>query len=58
MKTQAIRVADVVFIGPIMLWGGMQLMDRYPRRGAALAGLGIATVLYNLRNYNLKRGAQ
>ena len=51
MKTQAVRVADVVFIGPLMVWGGLQLRGRYPAAGGALALLGGLTSLYNLRNY-------
>jgi hypothetical protein len=50
-KTQQIRIADVLFIGPLMLWGGLHLRDEYPVRGTALALLGISTVLYNARNY-------
>lgn len=47
-KTQLIRLLDVVFIGPMMVWGGLRL--RGPG-GYALAALGIATVIYNGRNY-------
>ena len=54
MKTQGVRLADVWMIGPLMLWGGVQLADRHPYRGYALAGLGIATVIYNLRNYYIQ----
>ena len=51
VKTQHIRVADVLFIGPLMLWGGLRLRERYPVRGTALALLGVSTVLYNAQNY-------
>ncbi len=57
MKPQAVRLADVWMIGPLMLWGGVELSGRYPYRGYALAGLGIATVVYNLRNYYIKKRA-
>ena len=57
VKTQGIRVADVVFIGPLMLWGGLALRDRYPLRGTALAVLGLTTVCYNARNYQRVRRA-
>ncbi len=47
-KTQLIRLLDVVFIGPMMVWGGLKL--RGPG-GYTLALLGIATVVYNGHNY-------
>ena len=53
LKTQEIRLADVFFIGPLMIWGGLQLQDRHPMRGLTLAALGVATILYNYRNYEL-----
>jgi hypothetical protein len=52
VKTQNIRIADVVFIGPLMIWGGLQLRDAHPVRGTALALLGVSTILYNARNYH------
>lgn len=55
MKTQAIRLADVFVIGPLMMWGGMQLRGKHPRRGNLLALLGAGTVVYNGRNWWLKR---
>ena len=50
-KTQTIRLADVFLIGPLMIWGGAELADRYPVRGHVLALFGIATIGYNARNY-------
>ena len=51
-KTQAIRLADVFLIGPLMIWGGLELAEReYPARGHGLAALGIATIGYNALNY-------
>lgn len=57
-KTQEIRLADVFAIGPLMVWGGMKLRDEYPMQGGALALLGVATVLYNGRNYLRLRRSQ
>jgi hypothetical protein len=51
VKAQQIRLADVFIIGPLMVWGGMQLRDQYPAGGNALALLGVGTVWYNGRNY-------
>jgi hypothetical protein len=50
MKTQLIRLADVAFIGPFMLYASMRpkLTDS---EKMILAGLGIATILYNGINY-------
>lgn len=51
MKPQSVRLADVFIIGPLMVWGGMQLREQYPGAGSLLALLGVATVLYNGDNY-------
>lgn len=53
MKPQSVRVADVFFIGPLMIWGGLRLRGEYPIAGAVLAALGGATVVYNGRNWHL-----
>jgi hypothetical protein len=57
VKSQRVRVADVLLIGPIMAWGGAKLAPRYPVAGGLLALLGVATVLYNGRNYLTVRDA-
>lgn len=51
-KAQHIRLLDVFLIGPLMIWGG----DALNRQGRSLAGpalavCGLATILYNGRNY-------
>jgi hypothetical protein len=51
VKTQGIRVLDVLVIGPLMVWGGAQLRREYPVLGPVLAAFGVATVVYNARNY-------
>ncbi len=50
-KAQWIRIADVVLIGPLMIWGGAALARRSSLAGAALAGLGVATIVFNGRNW-------
>ena len=57
VKTQQVRIADVVFIGPLMIWGGLQLRDAHPIRGTVLALLGVSTILYNARNYQRVQSA-
>lgn len=47
-KAQWIRLADVVFIGPLMFYGGVKL--RGPA-GYTLAALGLGTVVLNGYNY-------
>ena len=51
MKAQPVRLADVFIIGPLMVWGGLSLAKKHPRRGGALALMGVGTVLYNGNNY-------
>jgi hypothetical protein len=49
VKTQAVRVADVLLIGPLMVYGATKM----PRGPAALVlGLfGLGTILFNGVNY-------
>lgn len=56
VKAQPVRLLDVFLVGPLMVWGGYAL-DRqgHPVGGAALSILGIATVIYNARNYGIVR---
>jgi hypothetical protein len=51
VKTQGVRVLDVLVIGPLMLWGGLRLMEEHPVSGTALAIFGVSTVIYNARNF-------
>ena len=51
-KTQAIRLADVFFIGPVMIYAGGRLSRRGDQLiGGTLALLGLATIIYNGNNY-------
>lgn len=50
MKPQFVRLADVFFIGPFMIYAaGKSKLSKTDR--ATLVGLGIATILYNGYNY-------
>lgn len=54
VKAQAIRVLDVVLVGPLMLIGGHELSkaDR-PITGNLLSFFGMSTMVYNARNFYL-----
>jgi hypothetical protein len=55
-KTQMIRLADVFFIGPVMVYGGSKLRERGDTGlGVTLMLLGVATILYNGKNYLKQR---
>lgn len=47
-KSQAIRLADVLFIGPLMIWGGVRLGGV---GGTTLAALGVGTIGLNGLNF-------
>lgn len=50
-KTQVVRVLDVILIGPLMTLGGLSLKQSNPKLGNALVLFGLATSVYNGRNY-------
>ena len=50
-KTQAIRVLDVVLIGPLMVWGGWTMRKKAPLPANARAAIGVATSIFNGYNY-------
>lgn len=54
-KSQTIRLTDVLFIGPLMIYAGSQKKIS-PFVDSALIALGICTIMYNGRNYLLNRG--
>ena len=54
-KTQAVRVADVLLIGPLMGLGGLALKRTDPLLGNALILLGVGTSVYNARNFSATR---
>lgn len=51
VKGQNVRLFDVFFIGPLMLYGGIKLTKENPILGPILSILGITTVYYNGKNY-------
>lgn len=57
MKTQTVRLIDVLFLGPLMLWAGAQNRPLTVIVRTVLIVGGIATVLYNWSNYVEVRGA-
>ncbi len=52
VKTQTIRLADVFFVGPVMVYAGTKLRRmREPALGSTMIVLGVLTVWYNGKNY-------
>lgn len=53
-KSQKMRLVDVLVLGPFMI--GMAMISRpAPVLRVLLGAAGVATILYNLRNYQLTR---
>jgi len=50
-KTQGVRLLDVFFLGPLMIYSASQLPQRNKAARAALLFFGVTTVLYNLHNF-------
>lgn len=48
MKTQLIRLADVAYIGPFMLYAATKLKGQDRQ---IMAALGLATIIYNGINF-------
>lgn len=61
-KGQSVRLADVILIGPLMIWGGTEASkaaktDLGKNAGNALAFMGVGTMFYNGINYaRVKKG--
>ena len=57
-KTQWIRLADIAFIGPGMIYAAMRRAPpQWVRAGMMIAG--VATIFYNLNNFvNIQRQRQ
>lgn len=53
-KSQTVRIADVMLIGPFMMVSAPQLKNRTARYAMFL--LGVATIIYNGRNYLINEG--
>ena len=53
-KSQEVRLLDVLVLGPFMI--GMAIASRpAPLLRVVLGAVGVGTILYNLRNYQLTR---
>lgn len=50
-KAQGVRIADVVLIGPLMIWGGARAIPERPWPGLALTLMGMGTIVFNWVNY-------
>ena len=51
MKPQTVRLLDVFFIGPLMIYGGGRLAKSERVAGGTLAVMGLLTILYNGKNW-------
>jgi len=52
-KTQLIRLADIVAVGPLMVYASFHMDDDKEWAAFILRGLGMMTILYNARNMRL-----
>jgi hypothetical protein len=52
-KAQHVRLADVYFIGPLMIWGGARAIPTNPVPGILLTLFGMGTIIYNGVNYRM-----
>jgi hypothetical protein len=50
MKTQLVRIADVVFFGPFMLYAASRPKLNKTQK-VILATIGVGTIVYNAINY-------
>lgn len=57
-KTQRIRLLDVYALGPMMIVLGVGAQRDYPLLGPAVALGGVATIIFNARNYQRIRRAR
>lgn len=53
-KSQNIRLLDVFFIGPIMIYGAYK-SNMHPALRIALAVFGVCTIYYNGKNYLINK---
>ena len=51
VKSQPIRIMDMLVVGPMMIAGGRAWGRTSPWSGLALSLLGVATIVYNTSNY-------
>jgi hypothetical protein len=56
VKSQDVRLLDVFFIGPLMVWGGYALHAQGRTvAGPVLSLLGLSTIIYNGYNHEIVR---
>lgn len=58
LKSQTIRLLDVVLIGPAMIIAGAEMQPRRPWLALTLGFFGVATIGYNAVNYAQYRRLQ
>jgi len=51
VKSQYVRLADVVLIGPMMIWGGARAIPERPLLGSLLTLMGVGTIVLNGVNF-------
>lgn len=51
IKAQGVRIADVLLIGPLMVWGGARAIPQHPIAGVALTLMGMGTIVLNGVNF-------
>lgn len=51
MKAQTVRLIDVFFIGPVLVYTGAAHSNLPDGLKLTLVGLGLATIIYNAQNY-------
>ena len=53
-KSQTMRLIDVFFVGPALMYYGFRSND--PLEKLVVGGIGFATIIYNGKNYLENRG--
>jgi hypothetical protein len=56
VKAQWVRLIDVFFYGPLLMWAGWALRGSMPALAPLLLFLGATTLSYNARNFALLEG--
>ena len=51
IKAQSVRVADVLVVGPFMIWAGNELGRTKGLPGWLLLAMGVGTIVYNGNNW-------
>ena len=52
-KGQLARVADVIFLGPYMIWFAIMAKNISILNSSLMIAMGAATIIYNLKNFIL-----